>query len=487
VNQAALNWLGLLEDDFNKFSQNLSNCSVVQEELLLRNIRKNSLTEYGLKHGFPNIKGYTGFRENVPIVNFEDLQPFINSISEGSKNILTKDEVLRFEETSGSTGGNKLIPLTSGLTEDFHRGIGAWMHSLKTSCPNVFDHRFYLAISPKLMNIHSYSSQVPVGSGDDLSYFNQDAAAALAPSLILPDTSGSANSEQFYKTTLTAMLEEKVSLISCWSPTYLLQMDSILRKFHKEFGVKSDFTWSELWPELAVVSCWTDASSAMFINELQEKLGSTDIQGKGLMSTESICSIPWFESVDPVLSYTSHFYEFEDENGRIYTASELIEGKEYAIIVTTSGGLYRYRSGDEVEVTGYCGSTPSFRFKGRGRVSDIAGEKLSESQVNEAFSQMKLPPSFLVAGKSRYLLVSSSELADAHCTELDNLLKANCYYEQARTLGQLKSITFKKLPGDFIQHLTKKKNQRGTRDATVKFDTLIQREEAVVLFNDYID
>ena len=76
----------------------------------------------------------------------------------------------------------------------------------------------------------------------------------------------------------------------------------------------------KLWPQLQVISCWTHASSAHFIPELRDLFAQADIQGKGLLSTEGVVSVPLSAYAYPVLSVNSGFYEFLDPGGR-FTAS----------------------------------------------------------------------------------------------------------------------------------------------------------------------
>src|SRR6185369_1456475 len=98
------------------------------------------------------------------------------------------------------------------------------------------------------------------------------------------------------------------------------------------------------------------------------------IQSKGLLATEAFVSIPW-EAQHPV-AVMSHFFEFASANGEILLAHELRHGETYSVIVTTAGGLWRYRLGDLVEVDGLAAATPSLRFLGRGTsVTDLCGEK----------------------------------------------------------------------------------------------------------------
>ena len=475
MSQDAVKWLKHLQNDAGFYRENIERCSEVQSDLLFRMLSHNQDTEYGKKHSFGDIRSYEDFCQNVPLVSYEDLEGYIEKIKAGCPNILTSDEVIRFEKTSGSTGKDKLIPYTNGLISDFQKGVASWMHSLVQNKEEVFGQKFYLALSPKLMRTTEGESAIKIGSGDDLAYFDEQTAMALFPCIVIPETNACKDDEEFYKKIVLSLMRENISLISCWSPTYLLQIDSLMRRFLNGFNLPKNFVWKDIWPDLQLVSCWTDASSGLFISELKSILGEgVEVQGKGLMSTESICSIPYIKNRDPVLSYTSHFYEFENEDGEIFRAHELEQGKKYVVIVTTNGGLYRYRTGDCIEVGGFYKSIPSFRFTGRaGRVSDLVGEKLSEAQVNEAFKNLCLPPVVLVAEKDHYVLVSTEILSDDICLKLDDFLSRNCYYEQARKLGQLKDIRTKIVNKEDFNGIQKMVNGKKIQDTTLKFHPLV--------------
>jgi len=91
------------------------------------------------------------------------------------------------------------------------------------------------------------------------------------------------------------------------------------------------------------------------------------------------------------LAYTSHFYEFiaeddvEQAQAPTHFAWQLEQGKRYELVVTTGGGLYRYRTGDCVQVNKYLDSVPVIEFLYRfGKTSSITGEKLTEQHVLQA-------------------------------------------------------------------------------------------------------
>ena len=145
-------------------------------------------------------------------------------------------------------------------------------------------------------------------------------------------------------------------------------------------GEKSFF--ERTWPDLAVISCWTDGASAAEARRLREFFPTTAIQGKGLLATEACVSLPLAAGRGPVLAVRSHFFEFTTDDGRCLAAHEVEAGTEYSVVVTTGGGLYRYRLEDRVLVTGFLGTTPTLRFLGKaGHVCDRYGEKLHVRHV----------------------------------------------------------------------------------------------------------
>lgn len=174
------------------------------------------------------------------------------------------------------------------------------------------------------------------------------------------------------------------------------------------------------------------------------------IQPKGLLATEAFVTIP-FADRWPV-AVRSHYVEFLDDTGRVRSIDSLRRDHEYAVLVTTGGGLWRYPLGDRVRVDGFVGRTPSLRFVGRAdHVVDLRGEKLSEGFVGSvlrallgdgvAFSM--LAPE--VGGDvTRYTLFASiwhcPDLA-ALAAELDIRLSNNPHYAWCRRLGQLAPAT----------------------------------------------
>ena len=203
-----------------------------------------------------------------------------------------------------------------------------------------------------------------------------------------------------------------------------------------------------LWPRLRVISCWAEGAAAPGAVELSRRFPRVFIQAKGLIASEAFVTLP-FGSQHP-LAVCSHFYEFIDVDGRVHLPEAVQQGGEYEVVVSTSGGLWRYRLGDRVIVNGFVGQTPSLRFIDRvGNVSDRFGEKLSEAFVQQALREVLgaadesslrfalLAPDEDAEG-CRYTLYIEGPTSDDLAEALDRTLFRNPHYSWCRELGQLK-------------------------------------------------
>ncbi len=509
-------WLGVQSWEYKKFIKACQNPCLTQERLLRNYIRKNALTEFGVTHHFERIRSYKEFIEEVPVREYQDFEKWIQKIVKGEKNILTKSVVIGFEKTSGTTHFSKLIPYTAELKQEFEKGIAAWLVSLQHFCPEAFCGCAYWALSPATQAPQKTAAGLPIGIEDDREYFHPFVAWILGSIMAVPFSLKRENDPaKFYLKTLEALLRrEDLSFVSVWSPTFFLQLDNVLQS-HKEHirnwiesekifknkrkarlldSLKGDFVWKDLWPHLSVLSCWKDAQSEWWIPQVQKRAGKVWIQGKGLLATEGITSLPLDPQINPVLALRSHFYEFRSMvNAKICLAHELSPHERYEVLLTTAGGLYRYASGDFIEVTGFFKQAPAFRFVGRGeQQSDLVGEKLSEQHVLESFKRslndrIKFSLAFLypeqTQTKAGYTLFIEKNGADvcpedwhSFLKEVERSLLKNPYYEQAIHIGQLERLKIFFLPTGFREQLVRFLGDSATgKESTMKVPVLFSR------------
>lgn len=422
-----------------------------QERLLFGFLRRNGDTEYGRRHRYAKIRTVREFQEAVPIVRYENLEPWIGRIREGHANVLTAEPVLMMEKTSGSSGPAKYIPYTASLRREFQEAVGAWMYDLFTHRLALLGGAQYWSISPVAREREVTPGGLPVGFDDDTAYLDPFSRAVTGWVMAVPGGVGRAPDwEACRRATLDHLMRcRDLRFISVWNPSFL----SILVR-----GLPAGTKPRDLWPDLAVISCWTDGASARFVAELRALFPGVEIQGKGLLATEGVVSFPEASRPAPSLAITSHFLEFVDEDGRARLVDELEAGATYSVVLTTGGGFARYALGDRVEVV----APGAVRFVGRaGGVSDLCGEKLSEAFVapllDEAAARFGLGGFVMLAPEwadpPRYVLLSDSDAAKAAADWLETRLRAAVHYGYCRRLGQLGPVEGIRIPGAADRYL----------------------------------
>ncbi|RZJ28417.1 MAG: hypothetical protein EOO18_13085, partial [Chryseobacterium sp.] len=92
-----------------------------QEGLLFSQLFNAEETEYGMKYGFSSISNYKDFRKKVPIVCYEDFEPYIEKARQGQKDVFWPGIIRQFAKSSGTTNAkSKYIPITAESLEDCH-------------------------------------------------------------------------------------------------------------------------------------------------------------------------------------------------------------------------------------------------------------------------------------------------------------------------------------------------------------------------------
>ncbi len=137
---------------------------------------------------------------------------------------------------------------------------------------------------------------------------------------------------------------------------------------------------------------------ALHLRDFPHYFGETPVRDIGLLATEGRASL-CLEDGTPVgvLDVMGSFFEFVEVGGNgdplpasVCRCHEVVPGREYRLIMTTSAGFYRYDIGDHVRVHGFLGEAPLIEFLHRGtHTSSITGEKLTEWQVTTAFERAR--------------------------------------------------------------------------------------------------
>jgi hypothetical protein len=435
----------------------------------------NADTEFGRRHGFAAIRSVNEYRDRVPIRDYQGHREWIDRIAAGSPNVLTRERVRLFEPTSGSEGATKWIPYTASLQREFQRGIRAWIADLFLHYPGLLSGRAYWSVSPVTARNNATAGGIPIGFEDDTVYVGGWQRRLAQAVLAVPGHVRSITEmDAFRYTTLLHLIRARnLKLVSVWNPTFFSLLIDRLLEWGDELArdLKPDSRraqelrtalransaaerHSRLWPELGLISCWSDANAAAPAAGLAGLFPQSRMQKKGLIATEAFVSFPLVGREGSALAVCSHFLEFlpADSTGCPQLAHELEPGQRYSVIVTTGGGLYRYPLQDLVEVTGHFHGCPLIRFLGRqGYVSDWFGEKLNEAHVSgvlqRVFDALGMAPAFAMLacetdlpspGYVLYIDTSESDgLLEGAAARIENGLQENFHYQYARQLGQL--------------------------------------------------
>lgn len=442
----------LLAPTARRFHQALDNPELTQISVHNHICDRLVASEYGKALGIRSVADW----QRVPIVDYDALAPWILGHQKRQQIPLTPEPILFYEKTSGSSGAVKWIPYTQSLRRSFNQMFCVWAYDLIFHGPKFSTGKLYACISPQLNPTDSPSLQ------DDLDYLDGWLRWFLRPWLVMPNGLNRLRDAQIFKHQLAlALLQaEKLEIISIWSPSFLqvhlqyiqenrqlLQAELQGRMSHHRLQLlgEDNISWTQLWPNLKLVSCWDSANAADQAKGLQVQFPGVLIQGKGLLATEAPMTIPLIAAGGYVPVLDEVFFEFEDDTGSLHKLHELSMGKEYTIILSQKGGLYRYRIGDRIRVTHYYRHTPCLEFLGRHQaISDLVGEKLHETFVNHVLNSINLQGNHFkslvpVVNPFYYVLLLdwATETPEIIAQKLDKALSESYHYHRARSLGQL--------------------------------------------------
>ena len=188
-------------------------------------------------------------------------------------------------------------------------------------------------------------------------------------------------------------------------------------------------------------------------------------------------TIPFAGRYPPALC--SHLLEFEDGGGGVRLAHELDDGGEYGVVLTTGGGLWRYRLGDRVRAEGRVGGASSLRLVGRAdRVVDRFGEKLSDGFVTGVLADLApgAPFAMLAPDGPAYALFIEGSAADDFAGRLERALCENPHYRHCRNLGQLAAARVVPVAAGAYGRFAARLVEGGTRLGDVKPAALDSRD-----------
>lgn len=364
----------------------------VQREWLSRLVYAAAHTEWGRTYGYASIRSYEQFRERVPVQNYESLKPFIFRIKQGEKDILWPGQVQWFAKSSGTTNDkSKFIPVTEEALEECHFKGGKDLLSIY--CHNNPDSKLF---SGKLLSLGGSHKINSLNNAIEHDSFYGDLSAIIIQNLPYwvqlfrtPDISIALMDEWEAKIERMAhsTIHEDVTNISGVPSWTLVLMNRIL-----EITGKNHI--HEVWPNLELF-----VHGAVNFEPYRQPFAKLfPSPGMNYYETynasEGFFGIQDRNNTDEMLLMLDYgiFYEFipvglnGELSGNAIPLSSVQTGVNYAILITTNAGLWRYMIGDTVKFT----SLNPFRIRITGRTAQFInafGEELMIDNAERAMAE----------------------------------------------------------------------------------------------------
>ncbi|MES2448617.1 MAG: GH3 auxin-responsive promoter family protein [Bacteroidota bacterium] len=349
----------------------------VQEEWLHSLISSAANTEWGKKYDYRSILTISQFKERVPIQNYDTLKPYIERMLKGEQNILWPSDIKWFAKSSGTTSDrSKFIPVSAEALEECHFKGGKDMISIY--CNNQPQTQMFTGKGLVLGGSHQINQLCQDIHCGDLSAVLIKNLPMWAEYYRTPDISIALmdNYEEKMDRMAEATIKENVTNIS-GVPTWTI----VLAKKVLEITGKKNLL--EVWPNLELYFHGA-VNFAPYREQFKELIPSPDMYYlETYNASEGFFGIQDQDNSEELLLMLDYgiFYEFlpienlDDENPQTLTLEQVQLHKNYAIIISTNAGLWRYMIGDTIQFT----SLSPFRIKITGRTKHFInafGEEL---------------------------------------------------------------------------------------------------------------
>jgi hypothetical protein len=324
-----------------------------QQEVLTRLTSSSMDTLWGREHGYASVETHEQFCLNVPIQTYEDLIPYVDRLRGGEKNVLWPGEVKWFAKSSGTTNTkSKFIPITRESLEDTHyRGTRDCLVLYTSLNPST---RIFLGKGLTLGGSHQINNFSNNSLYGDLSAILIENAPAYADLIRTPPARIALieDFEEKMKMITEKTVEMNITSISGVPSWYLVLIRHILQTTGKA-------NLHQVWPNLEVF--FHGGVSFAPYREQYRKL----LPDPKMNFMETYNASEGFFAIQDDLTDSSMllmldygiYYEFipaeeaDSDNPHTLTIGEVEKGVNYAVVISTDGGLWRYRIGDTIEFT----------------------------------------------------------------------------------------------------------------------------------------
>ena len=426
----------------------------VQNEVLISLLKSAKNTEFGIKYNFNSINNYSSFSKNIPLTDYESFFKYIERSIKGESNIFWNSPIKWYAQSSGTTNSkSKFIPVSKESLEECHYKAGKDVLCLyvnNNEDSNLFSGKsLRLGGSKKLYeNNNNYFGDLSAILIDNLPLW-AELLSAPSNEISLMD-----KWDEKIKAIINSTLNENITSLAGVPSWMLILLNKILED-------RNERTIKDIWKNLEVYF-HGGVNFNPYINQFKSVLGEDVRFYETYNASEGFFAIQDRNGSDDMLLMLDYGIYFEFEilnklNHEIINLSKVKLDTNYAIIISTNAGLWRYKIGDTIKFT----SLNPFRIKITGRTKSFInafGEELiienAENALNKTLSKHKsriveytVAPSFISkknSGYHQWLIEFEKKPLNISkfCEDLDsNLQELNSDYKSKR----FKDITMKSL------------------------------------------
>ncbi len=423
----------------------------VQQDLFQDLIRNGRMTDYGRDHGFDSITNTDQYRNNIPLRDYDSIKPYIQRIMQGEQQVLWPSEIRWFAKSSGTTSDkSKFIPVSfEALDECQFRGA---RDLLTIYCHNNPETRIFDGKGLMIGGSHELNKLAKDSYCGDLSAVMMNNLPFWVNLLRTPkpEIALMADWEVKMEKMATATMYDDVTSIS-GVPTWTLLLINRLIEMKKVDSLV------DVWPNIELYM-----HGGVGFDPYRQQFQNL-IPSDSMNYLETYNASEGFFGIQDSVKSTGDlllmmdygiYYEFlpmselDNENGKTLTLEEVEVDVNYALVISTNAGLWRYMVGDTVMFT----SINPYRFRITGRTKlyiNTFGEELMIDTAEVALSGACLKTNSIIrdytagpvylrtdqSGAHEWLIEFEQhpDNLEAFQYELDDLLKqANSDYEAKR-------------------------------------------------------
>lgn len=527
----------------NKFEAATKAASRVNKQVLTDILQTNQQCEYGRRYNFVSITGPEEYKQAVPLTSYDDYEDYIARIGAGEQNILTAEPIEYFGLSSGTTGKQKLIPVTAKAKKIINLSMNFLRQGLLCRALPAARAGGKALMLMNILDSGRTPVGIPTGAGTSEGMKSMKKMLPYLWTSPIEVMEQKDQQQANYLHLLFALQEKNLAYIVAPFPSGVVQLLKVLENQWSQLvkdiatGTLSDHLQlapavknslqqrlkpnpqraaqleeqlaqgmegivQRIWPRMYYVCCVLGGSFSIYIDQLKFYTGSLPLFSAVYCATEALIGMSVkTDDATYVVTPNTAYFEFipieqaDTPNPLALDIDQVEVGHSYEVVVTNYAGFYRYRLGDVIKVVGHYHTSPVIEFLYRkGQLLNIAGEKTSELAVQRALKEtmqevvqdytVKLHLEAAVGNYHFYLEVTNPKDLVNDKTRIREQLElaleqANPRYQVGRQAGRIAPLVVDLVQPGTFATLRQLLLQKGASENQVKIPRLVRDEQLI--------